>query len=172
MPDNRSFFTVQIAVTSKKKKRSSLTLKRFFYPAFGIFSKANLPKRHDIAQNFDAILPKKYEIARNFDAKSSKIYEIAQNLDTLHQPGGPVPRPVPPGPTTSYAYDHAWCWSYLFIFSTFCAILAMNMRDVFQKKELYITCYLHHQPHTVTVDNCIYNFSLKIARAYNAKIIN
>ena len=49
-------------------------------------------------------LPKKYEIARNFDAKSPKIYEIAQNFarnfDTLHQPGGPVP----PGPPTSYAY--------------------------------------------------------------------
>ena len=59
------------------------------------FYEASLPKRHEIAQNFDALLPKKYEIARNFDAKS--LYEIAQNLDTLHQPRGPVP-------PTSYAY--------------------------------------------------------------------
>ena len=64
-----------------------------------------MPKRHEIAQNFDGILPKKYEIARNFDAKLPKIYEIAQNfarnLDTLHQPGRqcPPPPPVPPPPT-------------------------------------------------------------------------
>ena len=75
-------------VTSK-----DLTLRQFFYPAFVKFYEASLPKRHEIAQNFDALLPKKYEIARNFDAKS--LYEIAQNfarnLDTLHQPRGPVP---------------------------------------------------------------------------------
>ena len=66
---------------------SSLTLKRFFCPALGRFYYANLPKRHEIAQKFDAKLPKIYEIAQNF----------ARNLDTLHQPGGPVP-------PTSYAY--------------------------------------------------------------------
>ena len=84
-------------VTSK-----DLTLRQFFYPAFVKFYEANLPKRHEIAQNFDALLPKKYEIARNLDAKS--LYEIVQNfarnMDTLHQPG----RPVPPQPPTSYAY--------------------------------------------------------------------
>ena len=70
-------------------------LRRFFCPALGLFRWANLPKRHELAQNFDAKLPKKDEIARNFDAKSPKIYKIAQNFarnfDTLHQPGGPVP---------------------------------------------------------------------------------
>ena len=76
-------------------------LRLFFCPALGIFKWANLPKRHELAQNFDAKLPKKYEISRNFDAKSPKLYEIAQNFDqnfdTLHQPGGPVPhRPPPP----------------------------------------------------------------------------
>ena len=101
LPHKSIVSSAQIVVTSKKKrKRSSLTLRRSFYQAFGIFYEANLPKRHEIAQNFDAILPKKYEIARKFDAKSPKIYEIAQNLDTLHQPGGPVP----PWTPTSYAY--------------------------------------------------------------------
>ena len=92
----------------KKKKKSSLTLRRFFYPVFGIFYEANLPKRHEIAQNFDAILPKKYEIAWNFDAKSPKIYKIAQNfarnLDTLRQPGGQCPQASP----TSYAYGYRY----------------------------------------------------------------
>ena len=75
------FFCPNCGDLQKKKKRSSLTLRRFFYPAFGKFYAANLPKQHEIAQNFDAILPKRYKIAQNF----------ARNLDTLHQPGGPVP---------------------------------------------------------------------------------
>ena len=83
-----------------QKKKSSLTLKRFFCLALGIFYSANLPERHEIAQNFDTILPKKYEIARNFDAKPPKIYETAQNFarnfDTLHQPGGRCPPPPTP----------------------------------------------------------------------------
>ena len=88
-----------VMTSKKRKKKSSLTLRRFFCPALGVFYWANLPKRHEIAQNFDAILPKRYDIARNFDAKSPKIYEIAQNLDTLHQPGGASALPVPPPPT-------------------------------------------------------------------------
>ena len=32
-----------------------------------------LPKKYEIAQNFDAKLPKIYEIAQNFDAKLPKI---------------------------------------------------------------------------------------------------
>ena len=69
-----------------------------------------MPKRHEIAQNFDAILSKKYEIARNFDAKSPKMYEIAQNfarnLDTLHQLWTPYTNAPPP--PTSYAYAHCY----------------------------------------------------------------
>ena len=40
-------------------------LRQFFGPAFGIFQWANLPERHELAQNFDAKLPKQYEIAQN-----------------------------------------------------------------------------------------------------------
>ena len=126
---NQLFFLSKLRCPPKKrKKRSLLKLSRFFCTNCGDLKKkkkkkvfnhietfifvqrseyftANLPERHEIAQNFDAILPKEYEIARNFEAKSPKIYEIA--LDTVHQPGGPLP-------PTSYAYGHDNLSPYFF----------------------------------------------------------
>ena len=106
-----SQFSVQFVVISfkKKKKRSTLKLRRLDYPALGIFHYANLPERHEIAQNFDAILPKKYEIAQNLTQNRPKYMKLPKILPEIWTPytnrgggGGGGGRAVPP---TSYAYE-------------------------------------------------------------------
>ena len=62
-----------------------------------------LPKKYEIAQNFDAKLPHEFEIARNFDARSTPS----------NQAEGPVPPPPPPRLPTSYATD-LWYTKYFF----------------------------------------------------------
>ena len=136
------------------------------------FPKQTCPNDMTLPKILTQYCPKNIKLPEILTQNRPKYMKLPKILPEIWIPYTNRGSQCPPDPLpTSYAYDHAWCWSYLFIFSTFCAVLAMNMRDVFQKKELYITCHLHHQPHTVTADNCIYNFSLKIARDYNAKII-
>ena len=90
---------------SKKKKRSTRHRLFCLFPTVLLHSKKREQKGKEglggqgCPKHMN--LPKKHEIAQKFDAKSPKKYEIARNFDTLNQAGGGGGA-VPPSPT-SYA---------------------------------------------------------------------